>query len=621
MSEEIFNEISERLATSGISVLNMPDGTISVSLPDSDTELGRCSDNGDGTVSYTLNCGDGSKETGSGTPEEFVDHTSTALNTWLDFVPYDSNAVEPGISKEYRMAIGESRDNMMRSALLEMGLDIDQANAVIGIRKAIYESSTVTVNINGKTVSGSSVPNIISRKENKPFLTRQWALKELGLSPNDRSMGTQDMIKKIGKAPSQDDLANFVKSFLFTMETERVMTDDDVLTSAKKSFGNMAKADSSNSERAAAGASTDFQTFDTDAAPVSGESEDYDEEIQSTGAKGGEGFVIDEDHTNQYGDSVLNRGDVAGSGFSIEGKGDTVERDEEGNMTVVDPDEEEEAEEVTIDGTEDNAPRERSLSSMWKGDLTTLADEAGDSMNYSFPSESITLMQNKVDDTKSKIINEVAAGLDDVNAFISKKNLSIEDPSKKLKQIDPKLSQTLGRISKELFGSDRSEGNIGGIVGKILDGDLNVLREAEAGKTLLNTGLTPDQQKDFAFAINSGVFKSSIKALQRLFKNLFNDMCKDIADAYDEARGIELGDIDNGSVAGNVSRVSPDFVTFIRTILSDDRVPFAGYPWDFITKLCTNLPSVLGIGASGSAASKPSVGAKVGKKVEEPAMV
>ena len=602
MSEEIFNEISERLSTSGISVLSMPDGTISVSLPDSDTELGRCSDNGDGTVSYTLNCGDGSTDTGTGTPEEFVEHTCSTLDTWFDFVLYDSEAVEPGISKEYRTAIGESREGKMRSALLEMGLNVDQVDAVIGIRNAIYESSMVTVNINGKTVSGSSVPNIISRKENKPFLTRQWALKELGLSPNDRSMSTQDMIKKIGKAPSQDDLANFVKSFLFTMETERVMTDDDVLASAKQSFGGMTKVDSSHAERAAAGASSSEETFNTDSAPVSGESDDYDEEIHATGAKDSDGLVIDDKHTSQYAENVINKGDIAGSGFSIEGKGDII--DEEGN--VVDTDGEDE--EVVVDGTDADEPKEHSIADMWKGDLTTLADDVGDSMyNYSMPSESIQSMQNKVADASDKIVNEIATGLDDVNAFINKKNQSIEDPAKKLKPIDPALSQTLGRLSAELFGRDRSDGKIGGIIGKILDGELNVLREVEAGKTLLNTGLTPAQQKDFSFAINSGVFKSSIKSLQNVFRKLVNDMCKDIADAYDEARGVELGDIENGSVGGNISLVAPDFVTFIRALLSDDRVPFAGYPWDFITKLCTNLPAVLGNGTGSATTSKSNV--------------
>ena len=95
MNEEIFDSISGLLAKSGTTVSKNLDGSIVVSLPDSSEKLADCTDNGDGTVSFKLYLGDGNEDTGSGTPEEFKEHVLNALDSWIDYVPYDQFAVEP----------------------------------------------------------------------------------------------------------------------------------------------------------------------------------------------------------------------------------------------------------------------------------------------------------------------------------------------------------------------------------------------------------------------------------------------------------------------------------------------------------------------------------------------
>ena len=69
MNEEIFDNISDLLAKSGVTVSKKIDGSIVVSLPDRSEKLADCTDDGDGTISYTMYLGDGTEEVGSGTPE------------------------------------------------------------------------------------------------------------------------------------------------------------------------------------------------------------------------------------------------------------------------------------------------------------------------------------------------------------------------------------------------------------------------------------------------------------------------------------------------------------------------------------------------------------------------
>ena len=194
MNEEIFDSISDLLAKSGTTVSKNIDGSIVVSLPDSSEKLADCTDNGDGTVSYTMYLGDGTEEVGSGIPEEFKEHVLDALDSWIDYVPYDQSSVEPNVSVEYRRAIGESRDDAMRRSLFEMGLEDDQAEAIIEVANALMEaSSSVSLTIDNMPLEGKSFDDLVER--NKPFLTKKWLIKQL----KDKNVDLGDLdLKKAG---------------------------------------------------------------------------------------------------------------------------------------------------------------------------------------------------------------------------------------------------------------------------------------------------------------------------------------------------------------------------------------------------------------------------------------
>ena len=178
MNEEIFDAISEQLDKSGVTVSKKMDGSIIVTLPDSDEILAECHDNADGTLSYTLHLGNDTEESGSGSPAQFKEAVLTALDTWIEFVPYDEFAVEPGISPEYRRSIGESRNDAMLRSLFEMGLDDRQADAIMEAVDALFESTkNVKILVGGKVLEGPSFGEIV--KNNLPFVKRQWLLEKL----------------------------------------------------------------------------------------------------------------------------------------------------------------------------------------------------------------------------------------------------------------------------------------------------------------------------------------------------------------------------------------------------------------------------------------------------------
>lgn len=300
MNEEIFDTISDLLAKSGTTVSKKMDGSIVVSLPDSTEKLADCTDNGDGTVSYTMYRGDGAEEVGSGTPEEFREHVLDALDSWIDYVPYDQFSVEPHVSAEYRRAIGESREDAMRRSLFEMGLDYDQAEAIMGVANALMESGNyVSVNVDGKTLEGSTFENLVSR--NEAYLTRRWLLKQIrennvNVDGMDLKMtGIAALTEKLWQhehpgedldamnpaekkaelekvKPTKSQLEEYVDQFRSAAKTQTFQTDDDVLGS---NFDKKTKEKGASKDTALRAA-----VADNEDAIQSGEADDYDEEIE-----------------------------------------------------------------------------------------------------------------------------------------------------------------------------------------------------------------------------------------------------------------------------------------------------------------------------------------------------
>ena len=298
MNEEIFDSIADQLSKSGVSVSKELDDSIIVTLPDSEEPLAKCIDNGDGTLSYTLYLGDGRDEDGCGTPEEFKQSVVGALDSWIEYVPYDSDRVEPGISREYRMAIGESREDAMRRSLFEMGLGDDQADAIMEAVNILFESAkNVEIIVGGKMLSGSSFGEIV--KNNLPFIKKQWYLSKLkekrdalksqnaemkpeyGDDESDKTKGNSQLLLELraiepgAKEPKSDELQDFARQYKKTERVDRIATDDDVLGSAWNN-----QFDKQETSPKGIGKAKLATAVMGNESPIeSGEADDYDDEI------------------------------------------------------------------------------------------------------------------------------------------------------------------------------------------------------------------------------------------------------------------------------------------------------------------------------------------------------
>ena len=567
MPEELFDQISALMGKSGAGVSKKIDGTITVTLPDSDADLATCTDNGDDNVTYTLFLGDGSTEEGTGTVEDFAEHASSAIDTWLEFAPYDADAIEPGISQEYRTAIGESIDTKMRSSLYGLGLNRTQVEAVVEIANILFESAKeVTVTIKNRTISAPTVKQLVSA--NRRFLARQLCLEKLGMKVDDRR--PLDELAKEANVDIKDDdaLSKFLEPYMDSMQENRYQSYTEKYNEERDAFAgvrsdkDLEKEDKRRKEAEAKGEKvkpkfdeTSIAGSDDDiAAPESGEAEDYDEELG---------------HADKKTEADLKKADKE------DAKSDDASDDDEPTLMKEDTVGDELGSDVDVQEGE-NELSEDTIDTMWSGDIDSLAEP--EELNFDY-------------DVPVKVIKDVETQLNEIN----KQMLSYRDAFKTVP--DPGIK----RVGVELFGNGENTDPLGGIIGNILSGDRNTIRTLESNvdsfgdaskkelfKTLFNAGLTKAQEKEFKSALKSEVCADALNVIAQRFEDICSFLLKAIPDAYDEARGIEPYDSENGSADGHLSNVDPKFVKFLRQNLSSEGVGIAECPWSVLEVLCSD---------------------------------
>ena len=569
MNEEIFDSISDLLAKSGTTVSKNIDGSIVVSLPDSSEKLADCTDNGDGTVSYTMYLGDGTEEVGSGTPEEFKEHVLDALDSWIDYVPYDQSSVEPNVSAEYRHAIGESRDDVMRRSLVEMGLDDDQAEAIIEVANALMEaSSSVSLTIDNMPLEGKSFDDLVER--NKPFLTRKWLIKQLKDKNVDlgdldlKKAGVSALVEKLmpalsadekknGGRPTKAQLKDFVEQYRSAAHTETIHGDDEVLGTAWNQFGKTAK-DKTSKTGGKAKATT--AVMDNETPIESGEVDDYDEEIGYKEVNHGAG---DDDELKSEQFIADNMGDTVSVKDAVvtekkNKKGEVVQH-LDGFTDVEESNADTEAEPV-----DDGDPMIR----LWDGDASSIGREDL-SDKYDIPSGALEQVESRT--------NQLKESFNDI-----------------LKSIPTIQSRPVSFVMQLLFG--KAGGGLRGTVLRLINSDQDTLQKIERGKGILDISkATPAQRKELETAMKTETVKNAIAKVQQEFADYAAFIREILPAAYDEACNIESGS--EQSAEGDVSEVAPDFVNMFRTFLFNKKCPFAGYPWYVVDKLCSNLGSII----------------------------
>ena len=567
MNDEIFDAISNQLDKSGVTVSKKLDGTILVTLPDSDMTLATCTDNGDGTLAYTLYLGDESNTSGNGTPDQFKSSVLDALDTWIEFVPYEQNSIEPSISPEYRSAIGESRDDTMRRSLFEMGLEEDQADAIMEVAHVLLEANMVHVKVGSRDLTGTSLHEIAANKDNRPYLERQWILRELRLSNNldasDRVASLGDLKKKIqaipGKrVPTTDDLYALVKENSGTVEVEKIQTDDDVLGSAWNQFGG-SKADSSN--KVTGKNRTTSAVIDNEAPIESGESDDYDEELGHQ-----ETHTAFDDNAEEKSERSL--GDVTGvdtTDFGV--KEVVVEKGKNGkNGNETETVSVKDVENPEGDAEETNEEMPGDIIAKWSGDASELGVSAIDP-NYDLPEGAIAKVEEKATELKDSFSDIIEA-------------------------IPSISSRPVSLVLQLMFGKPTPGAGVRGAVLRLINGDQATLAKIETGDGILNADkATPAMRKELSDALDTELVKSAIDRVQAEFADFIKEV---LPEAYDEACGIESGS--EQSAYGHIEDVDDDFVNLFRSILFDRKLPFGGYPWSVVEKMCTDLGSIMKIG-------------------------
>ena len=536
MNEEIFNEISNQLGKCGVSVSANDGGSIMVTLPDSNENLAECKDNGDGTVSYVLHLGDGHDENGTGTVSDFTSQAIKAIDSWIELTPYDKFAA---MSPDGYSCVAESREDAMRNSLFEMGLGKGQADAIMDVVNILFEASNmVHVKVAGRDLTGNSLSEIASSKANRPFLERQWMLRELrnskALDANDKMAGLSDLKAKLGsigkQPPTADDLYSFVKENAGTMQLEQLPSDNDVLGTAWSQF------DTKKKPTGKVNASTSVLNNET---PIeSGEADDYDEELGHQGARGGD--ITKDDIKSE--DSL---NDAMGIDLSWKESGPDASTAEAGNG-------------LATAGTGD-------IESKWTGDASELGVNAI-GRNYDLPVRAIAQVENKAMEMKESV-NDI------------------------LEEIPSIKSRPVSIVLQLMFGKAGGSG-VRGAVSRLINGDQSVLKKIEAGDGIIDADVvTPAMRKELEAAISTEEVQDKIARVQDGFAEYADFIVGILPEAYDEACGVESGSPQ--SAGGSVDAVEPDFVDLFRSILFDKKLPFGGYPWDVVDILCTDLGSVM----------------------------
>lgn len=630
MNEEIFDSISDLLAKSGTTVSKKLDGSIVVSLPDSSEKLADCTDNGDGTVSYTMYRGDDTEEVGSGTPEEFKEHVLDALDSWIDYVPYDQFAVEPNVSVEYRRAIGESRDDAMRRSLFEMGLDYNQAEAIIGVANALMESGEyVSVNVDGKTMEGSSFENLVSR--NEPYLTRKWLLKQIREKNVDvqgmdlKMSGISALTEKIWQhdhpgedlgaltpaektaelnkvKPTKAQLKEYVEQYRSAAQTQTFQTDDDVLGN---NFDKRTKEKDTSKDTALRAAVSGNED-----AIQSGEADDYDDEIEGHGGHLAANYTedgrkisgSDEEASAEIGASVKEIKDqdsntktdaqqriikmLGDKGYKYPELGTLPIKTLERCLFAInkltakkkfnlDTDAELEPGKLLHKAgyTKDNGPsdedvRDEMMKTLWVGDVNSLNSKEP----YEIPTDFIAMIEENAETLKNSFDEYLA--------------------------IIPRLPRgTATRYVMDLLFGAPGNG-VGGIVGGILNGDQTIMDKIAKGESLIDgSSMTPAQYNGISQALKNEVLSSSIRAVQDNLGNYIDIIVSGLPGAFDEACNDNVSDY-------TYAAIDPEFVTMIRSILFGKQCPLAGYPWNAIDTLINDIGKVMTVSAPSGAQRK-----------------
>jgi hypothetical protein len=561
MIQETFDTISEMLGKTGTTVSMTPDGKIVVTLPDSEKKLAECVPGADGGLEYAVYRGDGGTTKDSGGVDKFVEAVSDGMDSWLEFVPYDADAVEPGISSEYRMAIGESREDRIRNSLFEMGLDNDQVNAMLEVANILFESSvSSTIIVNGKALSGSSFGEIV--KNNKPFLTRQWLLEQLkkktGPKPEYAKMGNRDLSALLGKMPSAEELQDFVQQFKKTETKETVATDDDVLGRAWNQFdGN---SGSPKNARAA--------VMSNETPIVSGEKDDFDEELGHSEVNRGEEF-------NEVNNETMGKGDIG------EQMGDMVHTyDSAGNENAA-YDAEHAQEESPVDEPEPEtaAPAESfDFASAWGGDIEDFTSTDFDTSDYDDFGSVVALLDKDVSEMVDTLANSFA------------------------KKVAADTNRVRQNLMMQMFGRGPA---LGGLVARLIKSDTMLAHKIAEGKGIINPGPTPATRKVLGDMLATDLFTKTIATVQQKFGDYVASMKGIIPFAFDAARGVSRFGPESDNPGAELGKVDPAFIRIFRAYLMGKGYPFAGFSGGVIEKITTDLGSVMKLGDPEVAQASP----------------
>ena len=628
MNEEIFEKISGLLAKSGTIVSKKIDGTIVVLMPDSENKLAECTDNGDGTISYTMYLGDGTDKEGQGTPEEFREQVISALDSWIEYIPYDKFSVESNISPEYRRSIGESREDAIRNTLFEMGLDSLQADAIMEVARVLMEGSEVSAVVGGKELFGSSIPNLATRKENKNYLRRQWAMEQYKNQNKPwpgKTVLTDDALAAIGVAtPTDAQLIDYVKGHMRDVDEHHFTKGDD----EQYSGAVYSKFDTAEKGGAAKGGSKKKSSDDGSDAVMSGEGtfeiegdNNLDEDVlaQETRHSDNEAdkvYSSAEDASEQIGSQVSDVG-AETEAPSNAAREQMIKKLNEmgyinGNMNELqnfqleqciyavsklvannkfNPEKFKNASpEILLKAVGYKAgstPSQQEIAesmmpSLWVGDASSLGGaELDGTGEEEIPVQYISSIEEAAGKLKADLFNNAHEVYEKVpegttmNAFIGML-----------------MQRTPTRILLEaLYGNPVKK--TPGIVNQILAGDPQVMTKIANGEPLIDgSKMTPDVHGKISAALKTPVVSNTIRLIQDSFGMYIDTIVQQLPAGY-----AEVAEGDEGTYAG----IPQKFVDLVRSIMLGKECPLAGYSWKAIDNLINNFASVATLSApSGS---------------------
>jgi hypothetical protein len=642
MNEEIFDTISDLLSKSGAAVSKKADSTIVVSLPNSEGTLAECTDNGDGTLSYTIYRGNGSSEAGNGTPEEFKARVVEAMDSWIDYVPYEQYKDGAAPTPEFRHALGESREDKMRNTLFDMGLDTIQVEAIMDVAGVLLESNGVSAYICGKELYGTNIENLVSRKENKNFIKRQWAIDQYKSRniPWPGQVTTNDALASIGLSePTNEQLVEFAKSHMGGVEKQHIAGDDEQYSGAVYSKydttekGSGKKGGSKKkSDDTAADVMSNEGTFEIE------ENNNLDEDVSAQEVR------HSDNEEDQHFSSAKDASEQLGVGIE-----EAPEEEPKQNNAAIgsrlikmindlgytNPELQnmdwsqleqcyfavsklvnsgkfnaEECNQTDLAGLlrklgykKGEVPSNESIveeimPTVWVGDVSSLGgSELSDVSEDEIPDAYIETIEDGA--------NELKASLNDGYAIYSSDPLNPGATILDLLRVLGKGTPTFVLI-KTLFGIP---GKTTGVVQDILSGNPEIMKKLEQGEPLLeNPALTAAQCDALNKATKNAVGANAIRLIQDSFGIYMDNII----------RGLPAGYAQVNDETVSLAEVPPNFVNMIRSIMLGKGCPLAGYSWKAIDRLINNLGSVMMFKGGTTSPANPAARKLTGKIARKP---